>query len=784
MPNPEQQSHQLSLALKGAKCGLWDWNLPEDKIYFDPNYFLIAGYEPNEFPHQFKEWEKRVHPDDIASAQKAIQQYMAGEFEHYAVEFRFKTKIGGWLWILGKGEVTERDEDGNPVRFVGLHIDISQRKRVEQALRAQINEYATSQKKLKESEERFKALHAASFGGVIIHDQGLILDCNRALSEMTGFSNEELIGMDGLKLIAPNWLDLVAKNIKGGYEQSYEVEGVRKDGSVYPLAIRGKNISYKEREVRVIEFRDITERKQADESLRLSHEVFHKLTSSAKDGIIQIDSEGKVVFWNQGAAGIFGYDADEAMGANLHQLLAPKSSQKKHQEHFPEFLKSGKGNAVGKTIELEAIRKDGQGVTIELSLSAFQLNGEMQAMAVVRDISERKQAEAKQQELETQLRQKHKMEAVGVMAGGIAHDFNNILAIILTNLELMRRKMDDDNPLLSRLEQAQSASLRASDLIKQILTYSRQGKQDLKPVDLAFVVEESLKLLRSTIPATVEILTQIDEGAKDTMISADSIQIEEVLINLCNNAVYAMEEKGLLTVSLSKEPLATDGLPVAHELPENDYIKLTVEDTGSGMSPEVLEKIFDPFYTTKPIGSGTGMGLSISHGIIEKHNGCLIVDSTPRQGSVFSIYWPVLESIPDAANELIAEDLPTGNERILLIDDEESLAHSVSDFLMAHGYSVTTQINSRKALDLFKDNAEQFDLVITDQTMPNLTGVELATQLLNIKPELPIILCTGYSSKITEEKAKEVGIKAFFMKPLSLQGLVRITRKVLDEEES
>ena len=275
--------------------------------------------------------------------------------------------------------------------------------------------------------------------------------------------------------------------------------------------------------------------------------------------------------------------------------------------------------------------------------------------------------------------------------------------------------------------------------------------------------------------------------ARSSKVAADSTQIEEVLINLCHNAIYAMGEKGLLQVSLGKESLVAESFSSPPNPPGGDYLKLTVTDTGVGMSPELIEKIYDPFFTTKPVGEGTGMGLSICHNIVKNHHGYLRVDSIPDQGSTFSAYFPITLANPDSeqkpVQEFMTDDLSTGNERILLIDDEESLAVSVGDFLEELGYSVTTQTDSQQALALFKSKPEHFDLVITDQTMPGLTGTELTLEILKLKPKLPIILCTGYSLSVSEEKAKQLGIKAFFTKPVDLPILAQKTRSILDRSK-
>jgi signal transduction histidine kinase/ActR/RegA family two-component response regulator len=396
-------------------------------------------------------------------------------------------------------------------------------------------------------------------------------------------------------------------------------------------------------------------------------------------------------------------------------------------------------------------------------------------VAVKRDIT----AEIKMEEA---LRQAQKMEAVGIMAGGIAHDFNNNLAIILGNVELSLLSSPANSKIITRLENAKTAALRARDLVNQILIYSRQGTQVLKPVQIDLVIDETLRLLRSTIPTTVKIKKTITGHCQDIIIYADSTQLQEVLINFCNNAVHAMDDQGEIEISLNAVDVKSADIPPYYQRPPGQYAKLRVQDTGSGMSPDTIKRIFDPFYTTKAVGKGTGMGLAVVHGIIETHGGFVVVNSALGKGSIFDVFFPMFEAIK-VEEVKINTNLPKGTEHILFLDDEEMLAQLGSTILSEQGYRVTTETSSTRALKVFKENPEQFDLVITDQTMPELCGRDLIKELLTIKPSLPTILCTGYSKKINKAEARQLGIKAFCLKPLDLQQLVQTVRRVLDKQQ-
>ena len=396
------------------------------------------------------------------------------------------------------------------------------------------------------------------------------------------------------------------------------------------------------------------------------------------------------------------------------------------------------------------------------------------------EIVERKQAEEQNRELEAQLHQKYKMEAVGLIAGGMAHNFNNNLAIILGNVELAQLKMPANSDVINYLKNAKIAVLRSRDLIQQIMTFSRKEQKGIIPIQLALVVDETLKMLSPTIPSTVNLRQEISKHIRDIAIQADPSQIQEILLNLCTNAVHAMGEKGDLVVSLETAILQQQDIPAQYESQPGCYAKLSVEDNGSGMTEETQKKIFDPFFTTKEVGKGTGMGLSTVYGIVMQYKGIIKVKSIVGQGTTFELYFPVVES-QQLEIPAIVPDLPRGNEKILFLDDDEMLTNVWSEMLTEYGYQVDTMTSSTETLKLFKANPDYFDLLITDQTMPDMTGQELIREILNIRPQLPTILCTGYSTKIDKGEAEEQGIKAFCEKPLDLAELLVTTRRVLDE---
>jgi len=385
------------------------------------------------------------------------------------------------------------------------------------------------------------------------------------------------------------------------------------------------------------------------------------------------------------------------------------------------------------------------------------------------------------EEAHKQLRQAQKMEAIGTLAGGIAHDFNNILSAIIGYTEISKVKLGPESDVHKELNEVYSAGIRAKDLVSQILAFSRQGEQEFFPLILHPIAKEALKLLRSSIPATIEIKQDIH---KCGTVMADATQIHQVMMNLCTNAYHAMEaEGGELEVGLRDVELGEQDVVPYPELNPGPFIQLTVSDTGSGMPPSIVERIFEPYFTTKEKGLGTGMGLSVVHGIVTSHGGAISVESEPGAGSTFHVYLPRVERKNEKKTDQ-DKPLPKGNERILIVDDEKPLAELGRQMLVKLGYGVVAMTDSLESLELFREDPDRFDLVITDMTMPHLTGDKLAKELMMIRPDIPIIISTGFSKQMDEDRAKEMGIKAFAMKPLVMRDLANTVRDVLDADRS
>jgi signal transduction histidine kinase/CheY-like chemotaxis protein len=400
-----------------------------------------------------------------------------------------------------------------------------------------------------------------------------------------------------------------------------------------------------------------------------------------------------------------------------------------------------------------------------------------------RNITERKIVEKEKDILTDKLNQAQRMETVGILAGGIAHDFNNILTIIFGNAELAIEEISLGNPVRNSIEEVLKASIRAKDLVRQILTFSRKDKTKFIPIKPQSLIKETLKLLRSTTPTTISIIQDISDDCGAIM--TDITQFHQVIMNLFGNAVQAMSEKGEVTISLKEVNINSNdfnnfSIMSRHSMKNpGAFARFSVGDTGSGIDQEIIEQIFDPFFTTKQIGEGTGMGLSVVHGIVESQGGFITVESEKDKGSTFNVFIPITQK-----EEILKVEesslLQTGTERILLVDDEESLLVMAKRMLEGLGYKVTSQSSSNKALETFKSNPAHFDLLMTDQSMPNLSGTELIAEVLKVRPDMPIILCSGYSTKVSEENYEKTSNNMYLSKPYSKKLLSETVRKVLD----
>ncbi len=506
-------------------------------------------------------------------------------------------------------------------------------------------------------------------------------------------------------------------------------------------------------------------------NLRTSEEQYRLIAENMTDLIAMSDEEGNFAYVSPSYRTVLGYEPDSLLGKPIYELVHGDDL-----EGIVGLIEERKIDYQPAAARYRMRHRSGQYRWFEThGRVVFDDKGKNKgAVFNTRDITENRR-------LETELRQAQKMEAIGTLAGGIAHDFNNILGIIMGHSELALHDIPESYAALRNLKEVRKACLRAKDMVGQILAFSRQTEQERKPVRVLPIVEESLRFLRTSIPTTIQIREDLS-SARDTIL-ADPTQINQILINLFSNAAHAMRDKGgVIEISVRNARNDRNVQRMDPDLAHKECLLLAVRDTGHGMTPALMDRIFDPYFTTKDQGQGTGMGLSVVHGIVRSHGGTIRVESEPEKGTLFEIAFPLVdeEAAPEETSRPV---LPTGTERILFVDDEEALADATRQMLEHLGYEVTAKTSSREALQAFRDQPDRFDLVITDMTMPSMTGGELSEELMRIRPALPIILCTGFSEMITEEEAKRMGIRAYVMKPASIHEIAQTVRRVLDPVE-
>lgn len=625
---------------------------------------------------------------------------------------------------------------------------------------------------LQNSRMKFSTIFNNNPAGIVVtsFDDGIILDCNDSFEKISGYSRAEILGKKSLS--TSFW-------VSGESQRSQYVALLKKDGFFKNLKIKFNN---KTSEIRhgifsaeVVQFEgnsciittmfDITELVITKEQLQETQDHYKILFERSHDAIFVVDmATGRYLEANHAAEVLTGRSRSELVTLTTKDITP---------DGFKERLEKGRGLRdrpfeTLKYVDVNYVRPNGSKREAILTIVAGEGG---HAFGIAKDVTDERRTQK-------QLQQAQKMESIGTLAGGIAHDFNNILGPILGYAEMVQEDSPVGSSMRKDIGQVIKASLRAKDLVKQILAFSRLVEDQKIPLKPAVIVKEAITLLRSSLPTTITIKQDIDTEAG--MVLADPTQIHQIVMNLATNAFHAMEVKGgILTISLQKKILSQEDYAKEPDLQPGTFMQLLIKDTGEGILPEIREKIFDPFFTTKEVGQGTGLGLSMVYSIVKGCHGAIACDSRVGEGTEFRILLPVLEGHAEEEAESTAL-IPHGKEHILFIDDEEVLAELGQVMLERLGYHVTTRGNSLDALTTFQNQPDTFDLIITDQTMPGMTGDDLARRILQIRPQMPIILCTGYSSQINEDKAKASGIKGFAYKPLAKKDIAELIRKVLD----
>lgn len=638
---------------------------------------------------------------------------------------------------------------------------------------------ASQSEQLKTERERYQSLFEASPDAIFLLKGITLIDCNSATCSLFSCDKNTLIGLTIVGLSPPSEArneksGILAKVIAQQSEQHdlYTFEWIYQaaDGRLFDAEVRLKSFGNDNGESLMVAFvRDITERKKVEESLRFTQFIFDK----ASIGIYQTDSKGRILNLNEQACKSLGYTKSELCSMSLFDIDPSLSV-----ERLNDLLKKRNRKS---PMNFESVHrsKDGRVYPVKITSNLLEYKNEYYSISFARDITEEKEKEKQKERMEAQFYQAQRMEALGTLAGGIAHDFNNILSAIMGYTELTQRSCPEDPKVQSYLSNLHEASTRAKNLVQQILSFSRQGNSEMHPIDISRVINEALRMIRVSIPTTIEISQNILPNPGT--VYANETQIHQVIMNLCANSCHAMEEAGgSLEIELIPAIISSEDFSNYPDLNPGHYLKLMVSDTGHGISPGQMQKIFDPYFTTKQAGKGSGLGLSTVHGIVKDHGGIIQVYSEIDKGTTFQIFLP-LAKVEEQRSVQFKGNFPRGNETILYVDDEKLLIDIGKELLEGLGYSVETRASSIDAYEAFLAHPGKYDLVVTDMTMPKLTGEKLAIKIHEFDSAVPVILCTGYSTRLNTDRMKSMGVKQVLMKPVTLAELAMAVRTALDD---
>jgi PAS domain S-box-containing protein len=768
----EMERQRFEMALMGGDLGLWDWNMETDEVVYNERWAEMLGYSLEEVKETLDFFIERTHPEDVERVFDAVERHARGDIPHIDLAIRLRAKDGSWRWVLDRGMIVERSDDGSPRRMVGTHLDITQRKEREEELR--------------QRERQFRSLAEQTSDLITRHAyDGTILYASPAAERILGASPEALVGRDPYELIHPDDRAEARadhEQVLAGTRTRSELRYVRPDGEVVWMETIGSVDPSKEGPPEmIVSSRPIDERKEAEEQLKQSRERWQRLVENQQDGIL-ITVGGTIRYANPAGARLLGADtAEEVVGRAWETFLPPGVTDTAEATEGAGVGPAGRreqirrGEPTGPD-EHEIERLDGERRTVESYAVPIEYDGERAAQTLVRDLTERKRTQR-------QLRQAQKMETVGQLAGGIAHDFNNILHSAGAYVEMVRDGLPARDPDRDLLERAAQGLGRAGDLVQKLLTFSRQESSEPKEaVDVGAIVRESLSLVQPSLPKSVDLRTHVEEEPRTT---ANPGELHQVVTNILTNAVQAMEEAdpddAVLDVDVRTLNVDKDLAQRHLGLDPGPYVRLSISDTGPGMDAETQERIFEPFFTTKEVGEGTGLGLSVVHGIVQSCGGEIVVYSEPGEGTTFDVYLPKVQGdnrptgdwAPDGA-----EDAPK-NARVLFVDDDPHITEMEAVRLRRIGYEVRACESADEALRVFDAAPEAVDAVITDFAMPRVDGLALTDELRARGFEGPVILMSGFSAQVAPDEMQTAGVTTYVRKPVGKAELQQTLRRVL-----
>ncbi|HEU0202703.1 MAG TPA: PAS domain-containing protein [Burkholderiaceae bacterium] len=759
---------RFALAVAGSDDGIWDWDHRVKRVFASARARELLGLAPGPEMQSMDEWfaALRFHPDDAPRRIEAMEAHLAGKSPAYEGEFRVQHPDGSYRWVRIRG-LCVRDAGGEPLRMAGSVSDIDARKRAEEALR--------------QSEERYALAVAGSNDGIL--DWDIVADhlfvSQRAL-QILGLEVEPRIRSRNewtalmLPRFHPDDVPRVQQDLRHRpdvHESEYRV--LVGDGRYRWVRFRGRIVrDAKGRAIRWAgSVSDVDAQKRTEEALRHSEQRYQLAAAGANQGLWDWDLVTDTMFVSARAQELLGLASADPLRPR-REWVARFDYHPEDRERVRKTLAAYLGGTLGHW-EVEYRIRNGEswhwyhdrGVALrDDSGRPYRMAGSLE------DITDRKNAQAERELLEAQLRQAQKLEAMGTLAGGVAHDFNNILAAILGYGEMAQKDAAEGTQLRRHIDAALSAGLRAKALVERILAFSRSGMSERVPVHVCSVVSEVLDLVAGSLPHGVRLERNIAGG--NAAVLGDPTQLHQVVMNLCANAVQAIKGEGKVTVGIETITLAEQRIATTSVLPAGNYVRLTVADTGSGIPPHVIERIFDPFFTTKQVGVGTGLGLSLVHGIVTDLDGGIDVESRPGAGATFTVYLPWQGSVA-APQQEDEPPVPGSGETILIVDDETALVRLGEEMMAELGYEPVGFASSLDALANFQAEPHRFDAVLSDEAMPGMTGSELAQEIRKIRPDIPIVLMSGYVTPALSARARDVGINEVLIKPLVSRDIAR-----------
>ncbi|MBS0203263.1 MAG: PAS domain S-box protein [Planctomycetes bacterium] len=698
-------------------------------------------------------WESVIHPDDLPSTLSQWHETLTTGIAR-DIEFRIRRADGEYRWHIAR-QVPARDKSGQIQTWYGTCTDIEDLKRSEFVLR--------------ESEERYRRLIDVLPDAVYMNIAGRIRFCNPKCLELFGATKpEQILGKSAFELFHPDYHELIRQRVARMRDTGQPSEGVREkilrlDGQEVPVHVVATPITEGGVEAVLVCLHDLTEHER-------SMEVLQSVLDSVQDAILTTDERGVIEVANPGVERLFGYSVAEVVGSSV-KVLMPDPNHSENNSYLHNYRGPGDAKVIGVGREVLGRRMDGTTFPVELSVSEFLINGRRQFTGVVRDITKRKR-------LEEQFRQAQKMEAVGRLAGGVAHDFNNLLTVINGYSDLMMMQIDGGNPHLASVQAIRDAGERAARLTQQLLSYSRRAIIEPKVLKLNDLVLETTRLLRRLIGEN--ILLTVDPDPELARIKADPSQLEQVVMNLVVNARDSMPMGGRLTIATQNVTLTEGDRKGFLDLEPGDYVRLTITDTGHGMSDKVKSAIFEPFFTTKEVGQGTGLGLAVVHGVVKQCGGSVEVESELGTGTTFTVLIPAMKEFDGETDSRPREDAPTGHETVLLVEDEPAVRRVVRIALETKGYLVLEACNGNQAIEAARNHAGLISVLVTDVVMPHISGRELAATLRAMRPNIRVLYISGYMDDAIIRHEIEDSTDTFLQKPFSPLTLARKVREILD----